>query len=70
MPLVNCKIHYELDWTNKCVMSTVGETKFKITNTKLYNPVVTLSSKDNVKMIKLLEEGFQRPVYWNEYQQK
>ena len=70
MPLVNCKIHLELDWINKCVMSTVGDTKFKITNTKLYNPIVTFSSKDNVKMIKLLEEGFQRPVYWNEYQQK
>ena len=42
----------------------------KLTNTKLYIPIVTLSSKDNVKLVKLLEEGFKRPVYWNEYQTK
>ena len=43
---------------------------FKITNTKLYIPIVTLSSKDIVKLIKLLEERFERPAYWNEYQTK
>ena len=26
----------------------IGETKFKITNTKLYVPIVTLSTNDNV----------------------
>ena len=46
----------------------VGATSFKITNTKLYVPIVTLSSKDNAKLVKLLEDGFNRPVYWNEYQ--
>ena len=51
-------------------MSTIADTTFKITNTKLYVPIVTLSSKDNVKLVKLLEEGFKRPVYWNEYQTK
>ena len=51
-------------------MSTIGDTIFKITNTKLYVPVVTLSSKGNVKLVKLLEEGFKRPVYQNEYQSK
>ena len=50
--------------------SVVWVTIFKITNTKLYIPIVTLSSKDNVKLVKLLEEGFKRPVYWNEYQTK
>ena len=47
-------------------MSTIVDATFKITNTKLYVPVVTLSSKDNVKLVKLLEEVFKRPVYWNE----
>ena len=51
-------------------MSTIAGTTFKITNTKLYVPIVTLSSKGNVKLVKLLEEGFKRPVYWNEYQTK
>ena len=70
MPLINCKIHLELNWSRDCVMSTIANTKFKITNTKLYVPIVTLSSRDNVKLVKLLEEGFKRPVYWNEYQTK
>ena len=51
-------------------MSTIAATTFKITNTKLYVPIVTLLSKDNVKLVKLLESGFNRPVYWNEYQTK
>ena len=51
-------------------MSTIADTTFKITNTKLHVPVGTLSSKDNVKLVKLLEDGFNRPVYWNEYQTK
>ena len=70
MPLINCKIHLELNWSKDCVMSTIADTTFKITNTKLYVPIVTLSSKDNVKLVKLLEEGFKRPIYWNEYQTK
>ena len=43
--------------------SIVGTTTFEITNTKLFVPIVTLSSKDNVKLVKLLEDGFNRPVY-------
>ena len=70
MPMINCEIHLELNWTKDCVMSTIADTTFKITNTKLYFPTVTLSSKNNVKLVKLLEEGFKRPVYWNEYQTK
>ena len=70
MPLVNCKIHLELNWSKDSVASTRNDTIFKITNTKLCVPVVTLSSKDNAKLVKLLEEGFNRPVYCNEYQTK
>ena len=61
IPLINCKIHLELNWTKDCVMSTIADTTFKVTNTKLYVPIVTLSSKDNVKLVKLLDEGFIRP---------
>ena len=70
MPLINCKIHLELNWGKDCVMSTIADTTFKITNKKLYFPIVTLSNKDNVKLAKLLEEGFKRHFYWNEYQTK
>ena len=44
-------------------MSTIAATTFKITNNKLYVPIVTLSTKDNVKLVKLLEGAFKRPVY-------
>ena len=67
MPLIIRKIHLELNWSKDCVMSNIANKTFKITNTKLYVPVVTLSSKDNVKLTKLLEEGFKRAIYWIEY---
>ena len=37
-------------------MSTIADKKFKITNTKLYVPIVTLSTKDNVKLSKQLNK--------------
>ena len=46
------------------------ETTFKITSKKLYVPIVTLSTKDNVNLTKQLNEGFKRSVYWNEYKSK
>ena len=35
-----------------------------------YQTYVTLSSKDNVKLVKVVEEGFKRSVYRNKYQTK
>ena len=70
MPFINCKIHLELNWSKDCAMSTIAATRFKITSTKLYVAIATRSSKDNVKLVKLLEERFKRPAYWNEYQEK
>ena len=49
-------------------MLTVANTEtFKITNAERYVPIVTLWAEDNVKLLKLLGEGFKRPVYWNKY---
>ena len=78
MPLINCKIHLELNWNNNCVMSGDNdnaegdnrEITSKITSTKLYVPVVTLSTKDNVNLTKQLNEGFKRSIYWNENKSK
>ena len=68
---INCKIHLELNPSKDCVMfSIAGDTTFRITNTKLHVPIVTLSRTDNVKLVKLLEKEFHRPVYWNEQQTK
>ena len=44
-----------------------GASTFKITDAKLYAPVVTLSTEDNVNLSKLLSEGFPKRVYWNAY---
>ena len=49
-------------------MSSAGTAvAFAITDTKLYDPVVTLKIEDNTKLSKLLSEGFKRSVYWNKY---
>ena len=81
MPLINCKIHLGLNWDNNCVMygtdtysggdnANNRETTFKITSTKLYVPIVTLSTKDNVNLTKQLNEGLKRSIYWNNYKSK
>ena len=71
MPLINCKFRLELNWTKNCEMSdNSGEKTFKITNTKLYVSIFTLSTEYNVKLTKQLTERFKRPVYWNEYKTK
>ena len=66
MPLINCKIHLELSWAKDCVMSAAGnnynKTTFQIASTKLYVPIVTLSTKDNVCLTKQLNEGLKRSV--------
>ena len=58
-----------MTWSSICVISSAtGETKFKITDTKLYVPVVTLSTQDNAKLLQQLKSGFRRTINWNKYQ--
>ena len=60
-----------LNWSKDCAMANfAGETTFKVTSTKLYVRIVTLSTKYNVNLIEQLNEGFERPAYWNEYKSK
>ena len=40
---------------------------FKITDTKLYVPIVTLSTEDNNKLLEQLKTGFQKTIRWNKY---
>ena len=52
MPLINCEVEIILTWSKTCVISSAtGETKFVITKTKFYVPVVTLSTEDNAKLL-------------------
>ena len=40
---------------------------FKIADTKLYVPVVTLSTEDDNKFLEQLKTGFKRSIKWNKY---
>ena len=69
MTLITREINFVLTWSPTCVISSAtGETKFKITNTKLYVPVVTLSTQDNRKLLQQLKSCFKRTINWNKYQ--
>ena len=47
MPFMNCEINLTLTWSKKCVLSNnTKATTFAIIDTKLYVPVLTLSSQD------------------------
>ena len=43
---------------------------FSITDSKLYVPVVTLSTQDNVEQREQLKSGFRRTTNWIKYQSK
>ena len=74
MPLIDCEISLQLIWSKKyfLVAGTAAnhKPKFQITDTELYVPVVTLSTQDNIKLLKQLESGFKRTIHWNKYLSK
>ena len=79
MPLIKCKVELKIKWTKYCVLTAAGADNndanynniiFTIKNTRLYVPLVTLSTGDNQKLSNLNSKGFERPVYWNEYKTK
>ena len=67
MTLINCRVEISLKWIENCMLTTATTVPFKITDAKLYIPIVTLKTQDNTKLSKLLSKGFKRPIYWNEY---
>ena len=49
MLLINCEVNLLLTWSKDCVITnSTGEGKFAITETKLYVPVVTLSTQNKI----------------------
>ena len=50
--------------------SATGKTKFAVTDTNLYAPIVTLSTQDNAKLLQQLKSGFERTINWSKYQLK
>ena len=76
MPLINTKLHIQLNYSKHSVISKGGglgnndSSTFKITKTELHVPVVTLNTENNNKLNQLLDTEFKRTVYWNEYKSK
>ena len=58
MPLINCEVKLDLTWSSTCVITnSTGAGRFSITDTKLYVPVVTLSTQENTKLLQQLKSG-------------
>ena len=73
IPLINCEINLILSCSENCSLATGTANQvwtFKITDTRLYVPVVTLSAQGNEKLFKQLKSGFKRTINWNRYQSK
>ena len=71
MPLINFEFNLILTWSSTCVITNSnGAGTFAITNTKLYVPVVTLSTQENTKFLQQLKSGFKRVINWNKYLSK
>ena len=52
MPLINCKVEFSLNWIENCILTVnlnannnINKATFKITDPKLYVPIVTLKLK-------------------------
>ena len=76
--LINCEVELFLTWSKTCVLAdmTVDATddpaivapsgaKYKITDTKLYVPVITLLKENNIKLLEQLKSRFKRTIKWN-----
>ena len=71
MPLINCEVNLILTWSPTCVITNSnGAGAFAITDTKLYVPVVTLSTQENTKFLQQLKSGLKRVINWNKYLSK
>ena len=80
IPLINCELELILNWSKNCVLGdmatrdaednnpaivTQSGATFKITDSKLYVPVVTLSKGNDIKRLEQLKTEFKRTIKWN-----
>ena len=71
MTLIKCEVNLILTWSSTCVITnSTGAGTFTISGTKLYVPVVTLSTQDNAKLLEQLKSGFKNVITWNKYLSK
>ena len=63
LPLMNTKIHAELNWTKYSGLCNQDQNSiFEITKTEMYIPVVNLNTENNNKLSSLLSKGFEKTV--------
>ena len=82
IPLINSEVELILTWSKNCVLVNMTERdaegdnpaivaptelEFKITDTKLYVSVVTLSKENDIKLLEQLKSGFTNTIKWNKY---
>ena len=71
MPIVNCQFNLILNLSANCFIidNPVNNEfpTFALTDSKLYVPVVNLSTQDNKKLLQQLKSGFKRTVNRNKY---
>ena len=74
IPLINCEVEIILTWSKNCVLADMKAAnnpptglEFQIKDTKLSAPVVTLSKKNDLKLLEKLKLGFKKIVKWNKY---
>ena len=79
-PLINCEVELILTWSKNFVLVDMTanplanpaivaptELSFKITDTNLYVPVVSLPKENDIKLLEKLKSGFKRTIKWNKY---
>ena len=83
MPLISCEVSLELKWNKNCIITSLEQraldapatgrdgaptgATLAINDCKLYIPVVTLSTDDEIKLLTNLKSGFTREIIWNKY---
>ena len=82
IPLINCEVELILTWSKNWVLADMttrnaqrdnpaivapSGAKFKITDTKLYVPVLTLSKENDIKLLEQLKSGFKKTTKWSKY---
>ena len=73
----NCEVELILTWSKNCVLVDMtrrnaednnpaivppAELEFKITNTKLYVPVASLSKENDIKVLEQLKSRFKKTI--------
>ena len=80
--MISCEVSLILSWSENCVLTNIKtqtargtrvainaptNATFKITDVKLYVPVVTLSTENDKTLLEQLRTGFKRTIKWNKY---